>query len=60
MSLSPRCFAHAQISFVVANTTKKNYKANCAEIAKVVYIGRADFYLMLINTRRCVHIFDHR
>ena len=35
MSLSVRCFAHAQISFLVANTTKKNYKANCAEIAKV-------------------------
>ena len=35
MSLSMRCFAYAQISFLVANTTKKNYKANCAEISKV-------------------------
>ena len=35
MSLSLRCFAYAQISFVVSNTNKKNYKANCTEIAKV-------------------------
>ena len=35
MSLSVRCFSYAQISFLVTNTNKKNYKANYAEISKV-------------------------
>ena len=35
MSLSPRCFALAQIASLVGSINKKNYKANCAEIAKV-------------------------
>ena len=35
MSLSLRCFAYSQISFLVANTNKKNYKANYSEISKV-------------------------
>jgi CCR4-NOT transcription complex subunit 1 len=36
MSLSLRCFAYSQISFLVANTNKKNYKANYSEISKLV------------------------
>ena len=35
MSLSPRCYAFSQISSLVTNITKKNYKASCIEIVKV-------------------------
>ncbi len=33
--MSPRCFAFSQISSLVGNINKKNYKANCTEIEKV-------------------------
>ena len=35
MAMNPRSYALSQISSLVANVTKKNYKANCSEIAKV-------------------------
>ncbi|XP_064398380.1 CCR4-NOT transcription complex subunit 1-like [Halichondria panicea] len=47
MSLSPCCYALSQISSLVVNITKKNYKANCSEIAKLVdtYGPEADRHL---------------
>lgn len=36
MSLNPRCYALSQISFLVANINKRNYKDNCTEIARVI------------------------
>ena len=35
MSLNPRCYALSQISYLVANITKKNYKGNTAELTVV-------------------------
>ena len=35
MSSSPKCFALAQITSLVGSISKKNYRANCSEIAKV-------------------------
>ena len=40
MSLNPRCYALSQISFLVANINKRNYKDNCTEIARVCIKNR--------------------
>ena len=40
MSLNPRCYALSQISFLVANINKRNFKDNCTEIARVCIKNR--------------------